>query len=134
MQVADIGQKGPWIATVYFVEDDHQNLYWLSLPTRRHSQELAVNNRAAIAITVQGEQPVIGIQAEGVVSVVENGPVIQTIMEKYVAKYSAGHDFYNNFIAGKNQHRLYKFTPENFVLFDELNFAENPRQEWKPQN
>lgn len=131
MQVASVGKNGPWIATVYFVPDAQQNLYWLSLPSRRHSQELYKDARAAIAIAIKDDQPVIGLQAEGNVEVLKDEDEIRKVMDSYVTKYGAGKDFYDNFVAGKNQHNLYKFVPKSFVLFDEVNFAGEPRQEWK---
>lgn len=131
MQVATVDDNQPWICSVYYVIDDELNLYWLSLPSRRHSKEIDKNSKVAIAIAVKTEQPVIGIQAEGFAEKVSNPASIAEVMKKYTDKYSAGKDFYTNFIAGKNKHVLYKFKPTLFVLFDELNFTEpNSRQEW----
>lgn len=130
MQIATVGSAQPWICTVYFVEDEQLNLYWLSLPSRRHSAEIEANPRVAIAVPVKVDQPVIGIQAEGTAKVINDLTVVQDIMKLYVERYNAGKDFYDNFLAGNNQHRLYKFTPSQYVLFDEVNFKGNPRQEF----
>ncbi|MEK9195842.1 MAG: pyridoxamine 5'-phosphate oxidase family protein [Patescibacteria group bacterium] len=131
MQIASVSGDQPWICTVYFVADDQQNLYWLSFPLRRHSQEIEKNSKIAIAVPVEFDQPVIGIQSEGNAVSVNDSKVIKNIMKLYIDKYGQGKDFYDNFVAGKNQHVLYKFTPESFVLFDEKNFSGNPRQIWK---
>jgi uncharacterized protein YhbP (UPF0306 family) len=132
MQIATHAGEQPWICTVYYVEDKDLNLYWLSLPTRRHSQEIKKDHKVAVAVPVKLDQPVIGIQAEGRAELVEDKAAIAKVMKKYVAKYGAGKDFLDNFVAGKNQHALYKFTPKQFVLFDEVNFAGDPRQQWQP--
>jgi hypothetical protein len=131
MQVATVGGDQPWICTVFFVADDDLNVYWLSLPTRRHSREITVQQKAAAAIAVKHDKPVTGIQIEGDAEEVTDAGVITDVMEKYTAKYDAGRDFYDNFLAGKNQHRLYRIRPRMFVLFDEVNFPENGRQEWQ---
>ncbi len=124
MQLATVGKTGPWICTVHFIEDEALNLYWLSLPDRRHSKELAENPRVAITVAVKPEMPVIGIQAEGIAKEVQDPEIIKNVMEKYVAKYKIGDTFYGNFIAGNNKHKLYKFTPNRFSLFDEVNFKD----------
>ncbi len=128
LQLATVSKDQPWISTVYFVVDDAINLYWLSFPTRRHSQEIAANNKIAITMPVKFDVPVIGVQAEGTAEVVNDPEEIKKIMKKYVEKYDAGKSFYENFIANKNQHVMYRFTPASYVLFDEVNFPDNGRQ------
>ena len=124
MQLATVGKAGPWICTVHFIEDEALNLYWLSLPDRRHSKELAENARVAITVAVKLEMPVIGIQAEGRAEEVQDSEVIKNVMKKYVTKYKIGDSFYENYVAGSNKHKLYKFTPNRFSLFDEVNFKD----------
>lgn len=132
MQIASVRGDQPWICTVYYVADEDLNLYWLSLPERRHSREIASHNKVAAAVAIKHDKPVIGIQAEGTAEEVKDAQTIASIMKLYVDKYNAGKDFYNNFVAGKNQHRLYKIKPSLLVLFDEVTFKENTRQEWRP--
>lgn len=134
MQIASVSGDQPWICTVYFVADEEQNLYWLSLPSRRHSIEIKSNSKVAVAVPVEFDQPVIGLQSEGEATKVNNAEIIKNIMKLYVDKYGQGKDFYDNFLAGKNQHALYRFTPKSYVLFDEKNFSGNPRQEWLVNN
>lgn len=132
MQVATVQGDQPWICTVYFVTDDQQNLYWLSAPERRHSKEIVDNQKIAVAVPVKFDWPVVGIQAEGVATIVQDADEVKRVMETYVTKYNKGQDFYDNFVKGTNQHQLYKFTPKLYVLFDEVNFAGDPRQQWQP--
>lgn len=134
MQIASVSGDQPWICTVYFVTDNKQNLYWLSLPSRRHSIEIKNTNKIAVAVPVEFDQPVIGIQSEGTATEVSDSEVIKNIMKLYVDKYGQGKDFYDNFLAGKNQHVLYKFTPKSYLLFDEKNFSGNPQQRWDIAN
>jgi uncharacterized protein YhbP (UPF0306 family) len=133
MQIATAAGSQPWICTVYFVPDEQQNLYWLSLPTRRHSQEVAKNNKIAVAIAVKFDKnPIIGIQAEGTAGIVNDLDAIKKIMPYYIEKYDSGKDFVELFEAGKNQHQLYKFTPRKYFLFDETNFNDGQKHEWAP--
>lgn len=122
MQIATVEGSQPWICTVYFAPDDALNLYWLSLPSRRHSQDIASGSKVAVAIPVKFDKPVIGIQAEGAAHEVTEPGDIANVMQKYVGRYNSGQEFYDNFVAGKNKHKLYKFTPRKFVLFDEVTF------------
>ncbi len=132
IQLATVHNGRPWVATVYFVADTSLNLYWLSLPTRRHSMEIMEDKRVAIAIVIKTDKPVIGLQGEGTVEVVTHAGTVQGVMEKYTAKYNAGKDFYNNFVRGTNDHRMYCFTPERFSLFDEVNFPDSSPVEYVP--
>lgn len=120
MQLATAAGAQPWVCTVYYVVDSNRRLYWLSYPSRRHSQELAENTHAAIAIVIKPDLPVIGVQAEGVVSVVQNAETVKLMMQRYVAKYGEGNKFYDNFLRGVHQHYMYCFAPTKYVVFDEL--------------
>jgi hypothetical protein len=118
MQIATAVAGKPWICTVYFVLHGG-SLYWLSFPTRRHSQQLQDSAMAAVAIVLDPNVPVAGIQAEGVVSVVSLQDEVAAVLELYVKKYNKGVDFAERFAEGKNEHWLYKCTPERVVAFDE---------------
>jgi len=120
LQLATSHKNQPWVCTVYFVADKSRKLYWLSYPSRRHSQELATNSRAAVTVVIRPDLPVIGVQAEGIVSEVVDEDLVRRIMDLYVAKYGEGQKFYDNFVAGTNKHHMYCFTPDHYKVFDEL--------------
>jgi uncharacterized protein YhbP (UPF0306 family) len=85
MQIATSIDSRPWVCTVYFVPDEQHNLYWLSLPARRHSLEIAKNNKIAIAIAVKFDKnPIIGIQSEGSVAVVGDEETVKKVLPAYV--------------------------------------------------
>lgn len=128
MQLATEKDGQPWACTVYFVLYKG-NFYWLSYPERRHSRELAKNPRAAVAIVVKQDLPVIGLQSEGDVAMVKNVAEIEAVLPLYVEKYGSGEQFVQRYKAGKNRHALYRFTPRKTVLFDEHNNPpENPQR------
>jgi uncharacterized protein YhbP (UPF0306 family) len=132
MQIATLSGDQPWICTVYYIEDDDLNLYWLSYPTRRHSKEIEEHNKVAIAVAVKFDKPIIGIQAEGVVEIEKDAELVAKVMQDYVAKYDSGEDFYEHFKAGTNKHQLYKFKPTKYKVFDEMFYKDNPELEWTP--
>lgn len=134
MQLATAASNRPWCCTVYYVIDEQLNLYWASLPSRRHSLEIAKNPKVSAAIVVKNVigELVIGVQAEGVAEVVENPSQIKPITKKYAQKFGFDEQWASDFSSLKTKHRLYKLSPSSFVLFDEENFADDPRKEFKP--
>jgi len=95
--------------------------------------EIMEDKHVAVAIAVKTDLPVIGVQGEGTVEVVTHAGTVKGIMEKYTAKYDgAGKDFYDIFVQGTNKHRLYRFTPERYQLFDEVNYPETSPVEFIP--
>ena len=118
MQLATSRDGQPWNCTVYFVVRAG-NFYWLSFPERRHSSELALNPRASIAVVLQSKQPVVGLQAEGDVTIVEDIVEAEDVLDLYVEKYDQGSQFISLLKAGSNKHALYRFVPRHVSLFDE---------------
>lgn len=131
MQLATSVEDRPWVCSVYFVVDDQLNVYWLSLPTRRHSVEIGLNKNVAGAVVVKKSMPVIGVQIEGRASLVKDKKTVKEVMETYTAKYDEGTEFYKNFLAGKNKHELYQLRPDNIVVFDEVADSKHPRKQWR---
>ena len=130
MQLATVSNGQPWCCTVYFVTDDNYNLYWASVPSRRHSQEINSHSQVAVAIPVKfvKGQPVAGLQIEGKAVELSPSSDIRDAAERYATKFNRDTDWIEDIVAGKTEHRLYKLTPASYVLFDESNFRENPRQ------
>lgn len=129
MQLATVRNGQPWLCSVHFVSDADLHIYWLSTPDRRHSKEIALDPKTAIAVAIKTDKPVIGVQATGNSQVVTSKEEVETVMKLYSAKHGgSGKDFYSNFVAGTNTHLLYRFTADEFGLFDEVNFAGLGRQ------
>lgn len=118
MQLATSRDGQPWVCTVYFVIKN-SNLYWLSFPDRRHSSELADNPKAAVAIAVEQDVPVVGVQAEGDVRLVKDPAEAEGVLESYVEKYGKGRDFIGLLKEGRNRHDLYCLVPRKVMIFDE---------------
>lgn len=136
MQIATCSNNNPWVATVHFAYDENLNLYWISSFERRHSIELEQNANVAAAIVkphTSGEK-VRGIQLSGQASRL-SGNDAAFGMEIYTKRYNTPRERVKNIVeqANEEKHVIYKIKPELFVLFDEVNFPDNPRQEWKLQ-
>lgn len=122
MQIATVKGGKPWVATVYFVVDNDLNIYWLSWPERRHSQELTVQSDIAGTVVIKTDQPVVGVQFAGHAVEVTDSSIVQDVMKLYVAKYSTGEGFSDAFAVGTNRHCMYRLVPTELSLFDELHF------------
>lgn len=118
MQLASSHDGQPWICTVYFVVS-RGCFYWLSFPDRRHSKEVKENPKAAVAVAIHQDVPVVGIQAEGSVREVHSISEASRVLVLYVKKYGKGKDFIELLKRGNNQHVLYCLEPSSIMLFDE---------------
>ena len=123
LQVATVRDGQPWVATVYFVADDELNVYWLSWPERRHSQDIEANSMVAATAVIKSDQPVIGVQLAGSVEIVTDLDSIHRVAPLYVVKYGQGEKFVEHYEAGINKHQLYRLIPSEIQLFDEVNYS-----------
>jgi uncharacterized protein YhbP (UPF0306 family) len=130
MQLATSRDNKPWICNVHFLADDDLNMYWMSVPNCRHSEDLAANPLAAVAIAVHTEMPLIGVQIEGKVEQLEFADH-EPLLHRYAARHNRA-DFVENALSGKAPFRLYRLTPTLISIFDLKNFPHSPKQEWQP--
>lgn len=131
MMMATVSGDQPWNATLYYVSDDKLNIYWISKSDTRHSQEIHKHKKIAAAIPIRYDDlVVVGLQVEGDAELVEDIDEIKKAIRLFTDKHQRGEDWYSDFIAGKNEHRLYRIKPRLFVLFDRENFPDNSRQEY----
>jgi len=129
MQVATSVGDQPWVATVWFVADDEFNLYWISSSNKRHSKELALNNKVAGAIVLpQSEhQSPLSLQYEGYAEQLTDQEEIKAAESLYEKRVIS--EQLDVFMSGRS-HQFYRVTPTMFVLFDAKNFPNSPKQEY----
>lgn len=131
MQIATVFGNQPWSCTVYYASDERMHLYWISVPSTRHSIEISLNPNVAVSIPVKFDNlTVIGIQLLGHAALVEESLQIKKGVTLYSDKFNRGDDWLNNFLQGKNEHSLYHIVPHSFVLFDRVHFPNDSRKEW----
>lgn len=132
LQVATSKNKQPWVCTVYFAFDENLNLYWISLPSRRHSEEIRNNEKVAGVIVLPhalGDKG-RGIQFQGVAKELTKKDEAAAGMKYYAERYGMKPGRVKAILDGSDGHMCYKITPKLYVLFDEVNFPDNPRQEY----
>lgn len=131
MQVATGVNDRPWCCTVYYAVDNSHHLYWISTPDRQHSLDIAQNPFVAGTIVLPHEygKPVRGIQFRGEAREVTDPAEITSLSLSYMERFKRP-TLAQDIISGKNPHHLYQIKPELFVIFDEVNFTSDPRQEW----
>lgn len=131
MQVATSMNNQPWACSVYFAYDDKWNLYWISRSTRRHSQEIKNNEKVAgtIVLLHKHGDKVRGLQFQGVAKALTKEE-IPLAMKIYAKRFhDVSKEKIHAIVEGKDSHFCYRISPRLFVLFDEVNFPDNPRQE-----
>ncbi len=135
MQLATSNKDQPWACTVYFAFDQSLNLYWISTPGRRHSKEISNNPKVAGVIVLPhtpGDKA-RGLQFQGTAEEITEPTKIKSMAKFYEDRY-AHPGLATEIISGENPHHLYQVKPELFALFDEENYPDNPRQEYKPRS
>ncbi len=132
MQLASCADNHPWVVNVYFAMDNQHNIYWMSQDMRRHSKEIFHNPKVA---GVVHEPYAIGQPGRAVHFEGEARPVPVTeaedLFQAYAEKFNQ-HNMLPQLLDTNSPHTLYQLQPSLFVLYDEANFPDNPRQEWKP--
>lgn len=132
MQVATSRDNQPWACTVHFAYDEDMHLYWISTPERRHSKDLETNDKVAgtVVLPLVPGEPVRGIQFQGIAKRLE-AEELKRGLTVIAARSGMKEERQQKIIDGTDGHTVYEITPTLFVLFDALNFPDDPRQEFK---
>jgi len=130
MQLATSRDDKPWVCNLHFLADDDLTLYWLSEPASRHSEDIATNPRAAVAMAVHTEMPLIGVQIEGDAKQLEFAGH-ESLLQKYAERHNR-EGLVESALSGKLPFKLYSLTPTLISIFDLKNFPHSPKQEWRP--
>jgi uncharacterized protein YhbP (UPF0306 family) len=133
MQIATARDNEPWCCTVFFAFDDKWNLYWMSKPNTKHSQDIEQNPHVAGTIVLQQDSrsgaTVRGLQFAGVAEVL-SGDEGALGAECYRSRLGREASLLEDIRSGKNPHKIYRIQPAKLILFDRLNFPAAERQEF----
>lgn len=122
LTLATVGPDGPWAAALFYANDAF-DLYWLSDPHTRHSQNLVHNPR--VAVTIQEDyrdwRVIQGLQMEGTAA--EVGPLTGAAhpMQLYAAKYPFLREWRTPppvLAKALGAARAYRFTPTRALFID----------------
>lgn len=121
MSLGTCANGKPWVCEVHFAYDDDLNLYFRSLTSRRHSQEIAQNPNVAGNIVRQyelGDHPV-GVYFEGVAEQLEPGPAQDKAFTCINDRLKTGEGILEE-AQRADGHQFYKITIQNWYVFGKL--------------
>jgi uncharacterized protein YhbP (UPF0306 family) len=133
MHLATVADGKPWVCNVWFAADEDMNIYWFSSVTRRHSEEVANDAHVAGAMCLPQtpEDAPRGLQFEGVAEVLNDKADIKKAKSLYVDRIFPEEKVSEFMTHPERPHKFYRIKPSLFVLFDVVNFPDNPRQEYR---
>ena len=108
----------PWVCELHFAYDDNLNLYFRSLASRRHSQEIAANPRVAGNIVGQhqlGEVP-HGIYFEGTAARITDDAARQQVFPHFQSRLGSKEKIIDE-ARRDDGHQFYKVTVETWYAF-----------------
>jgi uncharacterized protein YhbP (UPF0306 family) len=118
MSLATVADNVPWVCEVHFACDDSLNIYFMSLTSRRHSQEIARNPRVAGNIVRQfalGEAPV-GVYFEGSAKMLESDAEQKQALAALQQKLGVGDEALQK-AKQPDGHKFYKISVDNWYVF-----------------
>jgi uncharacterized protein YhbP (UPF0306 family) len=119
MSLATCADGKPWVCEVHYSYDEDLNIYFRSMPSRRHSQEIAANPNVAGNIVEQHgmtDKP-RGVYFEGAAE------LLTEVDENHIAykvcneRFGLGPKLLEE-AAKEDGHKFYKITVSDFYLFD----------------
>lgn len=118
MSLATCAGGKPWVCEVHFAYDDELNLYFRSLTSRRHSQEIADNPHVSgnIVRTFGLGEPPVGVYFEGVAELLGPGKQRQHAFEVIKQRLEAGDDILAQ-ADESDGHQFYKITVNDWYAF-----------------
>jgi uncharacterized protein YhbP (UPF0306 family) len=135
MQLATVTSIGdPWLCHVWYAADENLDLIFTSRATRRHSGEIRKDGRVAggiVPILADG----LGNKVQGIVfegrAVELDGNDIRIAYQVYATRWPQFREMVSidSLLSRSTESRLYRVKPGRYVVFDEISFPDDPRQE-----
>ena len=108
----------PWVCEVHFVYDEDLNLYFRSLKSRRHSQEIALNPNVAGNIVAQHglkDYP-HAIYFEGTATIIEDEAERTEAYAYFKSRFGIPEHILEE-AKSEDGHQFYKISVENWYAF-----------------
>jgi uncharacterized protein YhbP (UPF0306 family) len=130
MSLATCEGDTPWVCEVHYSYDHDLNIYWRSVLSRRHSQEIAKNSKVAGNIVVQHQpgENVQGVYFEGNASLLDNVDENHQAYLTYSRRFGAGPKILEE-AKTPDGHRFFMIKVNNFYVFDAR--VSNPGQKYQ---
>ncbi len=119
MSLATCAGNKPWVCEVHYVYDDELNIYFRSLQSRRHSQEIKQNPNVAGNMVIQhhiGEKP-RAVYFEGLAELIQNIGGDHPAYQLYCERFGTGPEILDEAMKDDG-HKFYKINVSTFYLFD----------------
>ncbi|MCA9325202.1 pyridoxamine 5'-phosphate oxidase family protein [Candidatus Saccharibacteria bacterium] len=118
MSLATSRDGQPWVCEVHFTYDEGLNLYFRSLASRRHSQEIAENPRVAGDIIDKYDlgETVVGVYFEGRASMVTDRKEIEKITPHFIDRLNQNDSIIEEALT-EDGHKMYKITVTGWCVF-----------------
>lgn len=118
MSLATVSGAKPWVCEVHFVYDNDLNLYFRSLTSRRHSQEIKNNSHVAGNIVRQHalEDYPHAIYFEGTAALLENKEQQHKAFLLFQKRLGIGESILEE-AQRDDGHKFYKITVDNWYAF-----------------
>jgi uncharacterized protein YhbP (UPF0306 family) len=133
MSLATVKDNAPWVCEVHFAYDDNLNLYFRSLKSRRHSQEIAVNPNVAGNIIDKYElgDAVVGVYFEGKAELLAAGDEQNTAAECLKSRLNITDNIITD-AADDAGHQFYKISVTSWYVFGRFDGASGQKYklEW----
>lgn len=128
MSLGTASNNIPWVSEVHFAYDNDLNIYFVSLPSKRHSQEIAVNPTVAGSIVDKYglDDHVVGVYFDGVATHLSAGPDMD--IAAACLKYRLDMDDVSKEAARPDGHQIYMIRVKNWHVFGE--FHDQPPQKY----
>ncbi len=118
MSLATVSGDAPWVCELHFAYDDSLNLYFRSLKSRRHSQEIAANSKVAGNIIDKyglGD-PVVGVYFEGTAELLKAGDEQNLAAQCLKNRLKIKDDIVAE-AADESGHQFYKISVAKWFVF-----------------
>ncbi len=118
MSLATVKAAKPWVCEVHFAYDEELNLYYRSLKTRRHSQEIADNPYVAGNIIDKYAlgDAVVGLYFDGTAELLTTGQSQRKASECLKTRLRITNDILTE-ARQEDGHQFYKITASSFYIF-----------------
>lgn len=129
MSLGTCADNKPWVCEVHFVYDDDLNLYFISKPNRRHSQDIAANPNVAGNIVTQhfkGMSP-RGVYFEGTAARLDVD-IDHPAYKLYHKRLDLSSGLFKEILEDPEGHKFYKITVSDWYLFD--SYVSKPSQKY----
>ncbi len=133
LSLATVQDNKPWVCELHFAYDGDLNLYYRSLSSCRHSQEIGSNPHVAGNIVKQyalGEHSGMGVYFEGTAKLLEAGDEQDKAVEAIKARFQVGDEILDD-ARRPDGHKFYKITVDTFYVFGKFDDASFKKYELK---